>query len=193
MGINVPLLLLLLSWRSPRARGPFTFFFGFLSSVFSSGVSCGGLSCGICPTLRGLSAAKNARITMTADPNLRYKNVLDIRLDLDLLGIDLLDPGNEALMSINVNDKAPEFTLQDENGKEISLKGLRGKVVVLYFYPRADTPGCTIEACEFRDTYRQMQKTGAVLLGISPDTPQALKKYLVKFNLPSYVQTDAAQ
>ena len=80
-------------------------------------------------------------------------------------------------MSINVNDKAPEFTLQDENGKEISLKSLRGKVVVLYFYPRADTPGCTIEACEFRDTYRQMQKTGAVLLGISPDTPPAQKKF----------------
>ncbi|MFZ0138845.1 MAG: peroxiredoxin, partial [Candidatus Sulfotelmatobacter sp.] len=57
-------------------------------------------------------------------------------------------------MSINVNDKAPEFTLQDENGKEVSLKGLRSKVVVLYFYPRADTPGCTIEACEFRDTFK---------------------------------------
>src|SRR5260370_40963306 len=191
MGINVPLLLLLLSWRSPRARGPFTFFFWCLSSDFSSVVSCGRLSCCSCPTLRGLSAAKNARITMTADPNLRYKNVLDIRLDLDLLGIDLLDPGNEALMSINVNDKAPEFTLQDENGKEISLKGLRGKVVVLYFYPRAHTPGCTIEACEFRDTYRQMQKTGAVLLGVSPDTPKAQKKIQDTFKLPFSLLADA--
>jgi peroxiredoxin Q/BCP len=94
-------------------------------------------------------------------------------------------------MSINVNDKAPEFTLQDENGKEISLKSLRGKVVVLYFYPRADTPGCTVEACEFRDTYKQMQKTGAVLLGISPDTPQAQKKFQDKFKLPFSLLADA--
>jgi peroxiredoxin Q/BCP len=94
-------------------------------------------------------------------------------------------------MSINVNDKAPEFTLQDENGKEISLKGLRGKVVVLYFYPRADTPGCTIEACEFRDTYKQMQKTGAVLLGISPDTPKAQKKFQDKFHLPFSLLADS--
>jgi len=94
-------------------------------------------------------------------------------------------------MSIQVNDKAPQFTLQDENGKEVSLKGLRGKVVVLYFYPRADTPGCTIEACEFRDTYKQMQKTGAVLLGISPDTPQAQKKFQDKFKLPFTLLADA--
>jgi peroxiredoxin Q/BCP len=94
-------------------------------------------------------------------------------------------------MNLNVNDKAPDFTLQDENGKGISLKGLRGKVVVLYFYPRADTPGCTVEACEFRDTYKQMQKTGAVLLGISPDTPKAQKKFQDKFSLPFSLLADA--
>ena len=94
-------------------------------------------------------------------------------------------------MNIEINDKAPEFTSPDENGKEISLKNLRGKVVVLYFYPRADTPGCTVEACEFRDTYRQMQKTGAVLLGISPDTPTAQKKFQDKFKLPFSLLADA--
>jgi peroxiredoxin Q/BCP len=94
-------------------------------------------------------------------------------------------------MTLNINDKAPDFTLQDENGKEISLKSLRGKVVVLYFYPRADTPGCTIEACAFRDTYKQMQKTGAVLLGASPDTPKAQKKFQEKFNLPFSLLADA--
>ncbi len=94
-------------------------------------------------------------------------------------------------MSININDKAPDFTLQDANGNEISLKSLRGKVVVLYFYPRADTPGCTVEACEFRDTYKQMQKTGAVLLGISPDTPKAQKKFQDKFKLPFTLLADA--
>jgi peroxiredoxin Q/BCP len=138
-------------------------------------------------------------MTMTADPNLRYKNFLDIsRSGLGAANAEIVDAilnpdffGNEALMSINVNDKAPEFTLQDENGEEISLKSLRGKVVVLYFYPRADTPGCTIEACEFRDTYKQMQKTGAVLLGISPDTPKAQKKFQDKFSLPFTLLADA--
>jgi thioredoxin-dependent peroxiredoxin len=92
---------------------------------------------------------------------------------------------------LNINDKAPEFTLQDENGKKISLKDLRGKQIVLYFYPRADTPGCTVEACEFRDTYKKMQKTGAVLLGISPDTSKAQKKFQDKFELPFSLLADA--
>lgn len=141
-------------------------------------------------------------MTMTANPNLRYKNLLDIsrsalgRNDAETADAIFnpnpsLEMRNEAIMSINVNDKAPEFTLQDENGKEVSLKRLRGKVVVLYFYPRADTPGCTIEACEFRDTFKQMQKTGAVLLGISPDTPKAQKKFQEKFQLPFSLLADA--
>lgn len=127
------------------------------------------------------------------------KHILDITFSgLGLARAKIVDAifnpifsGNEALMNININDKAPDFTLQDENGKEISLKGLRGKVVVLYFYPRADTPGCTIEACEFRDTYKQMQKSGAVLLGISPDTPKAQKKFQDKFKLPFSLLADA--
>ena len=132
---------------------------------------------------------------MTLNPHLLYKNLRDIfrftvglltqsRWTLKLLLI-------EALMNLNVNDKAPDFTLQDENGKEVSLKSLRGKVVVLYFYPRADTPGCTVEACAFRDTYKQMQKTGAVLLGVSPDTPKAQKKFQDKFKLPFSLLADA--
>ncbi len=92
---------------------------------------------------------------------------------------------------MDVNDKAPEFTLPDQNGKDISLKDFRGKNVVLYFYPRADTPGCTIEACEFRDSYKKIQKTGAVLLGISPDTPKDQKKFEEKFDLPFTLLGDA--
>jgi peroxiredoxin Q/BCP len=92
---------------------------------------------------------------------------------------------------MNIHDKAPDFTLQDQDGKEISLKSLRGKVVILFFYPRADTPGCTIEACEFRDTYKKIQKTGAVLLGISPDTPKTQKKFQDKFSLPFPLLADA--
>jgi thioredoxin-dependent peroxiredoxin len=92
---------------------------------------------------------------------------------------------------LDVNDKAPDIKLEDENGKEVSLKDFKGKTVVLYFYPRADTPGCTKEACEFRDTYKQMQKTGAVLLGASPDTPKAQKKFQEKFHLPFTLLADA--
>jgi thioredoxin-dependent peroxiredoxin len=97
----------------------------------------------------------------------------------------------EGVTLMEVNDKAPEFTLPDQNGENISLKDLRGKYVVLYFYPRADTPGCTIEACEFRDIYSKIKKTGAVLLGISPDTPKAQKKFEEKFSLPFTLLGDA--
>jgi len=92
---------------------------------------------------------------------------------------------------MKVNDKAPEFTLPDQNGEEISLQQYRGKYVVLYFYPRADTPGCTIEACEFRDSYKKMQKSGAILLGISPDTSKAQNKFAEKFDLPFTLLADA--
>lgn len=85
---------------------------------------------------------------------------------------------------MQVNDKAPEFTLPDQNGENLSLKDFRGKTVVLFFYPKADTPGCTIEACGFRDGYKNLQKAGAVILGISADTPQAQKKFEDKFDLP---------
>jgi peroxiredoxin Q/BCP len=92
---------------------------------------------------------------------------------------------------MNIHDKAPEFTLPDQNDNEVALKSFRGKYVVLFFYPRADTPGCTIEACEFRDSYKKMQKSGAVLLGISPDTPKAQKKFEEKFSLPFTLLGDA--
>jgi peroxiredoxin Q/BCP len=92
---------------------------------------------------------------------------------------------------MEVNDKAPEFTLPDQDGETISLKNYRGKYVVLYFYPRADTPGCTIEACEFRDAYKKIEKTGAVLLGISPDTSKAQKKFEEKYSLPFTLLADA--
>src|SRR3982750_4232606 len=99
--------------------------------------------------------------------------------------------GAEGETSMDVNDKAPEFTLPDQNGKDIALKDFRGKNVVLYFYPRADTPGCTIQACEFRDSYKKMQKTGAVLLGVSPDTPKAQKKFQEKEDLPFTLLADS--
>jgi peroxiredoxin Q/BCP len=91
---------------------------------------------------------------------------------------------------MDVNDKAPDFSLLDQDENKVSLKDFRGKTVVLYFYPRADTPGCTKESCEFRDTDKQIQKAGAVILGISADTPKAQKKFQEKYHLPFTLLAD---
>jgi peroxiredoxin Q/BCP len=94
-------------------------------------------------------------------------------------------------ISMEINDKAPDFRTTDENGKEVASKDFRGKTIVLYFYPKADTPGCTKEACGFRDTYKKIEKTGAVLAGISADTAGAQKKFQDKFSLPFMLLADA--
>ncbi len=91
---------------------------------------------------------------------------------------------------MQVNDKAPAIHTTDENGKEVALKDYLGKTVVLFFYPKADTPGCTKEACGFRDTNSKILKTGAVLLGISGDTADAQKKFQGKFDLPFTLLAD---
>jgi len=85
---------------------------------------------------------------------------------------------------MKVNDKAPAFSLLDQDGNKVSLKDFAGKTVVLFFYPKADTPGCTVEACGFRDTYKKIQATGTVILGISADEPAKQKKFEEKFHLP---------
>jgi len=92
---------------------------------------------------------------------------------------------------MNIHDKAPDFTLPDQNAQKIALKDLRGKTVVLFFFPKADTPGCTIEACGFREAYRNLEKAGAVVLGISADTPQNQKKFETKYDLPYTLLSDA--
>jgi peroxiredoxin Q/BCP len=85
---------------------------------------------------------------------------------------------------MEIGDKVADFTLQDDSEKTIHLKDLAGKPVVLFFYPKADTPGCTIEACGFRDQFKKIQNTGAIVLGISRDTPKAQKKFREKYDLP---------
>lgn len=79
---------------------------------------------------------------------------------------------------------APEFTLPDQDGNPVSLQDFRGKTVVLYMYPKDDTPGCTQEACDFRDNLARIQSSGAVVLGLSPDSPASHKKFQQKFQLP---------
>jgi peroxiredoxin Q/BCP len=87
-------------------------------------------------------------------------------------------------MALKEGDKAPEFKLKTDRDEWLKLADLRGKKVVLYFYPRASTPGCTVEACEFRDTEKQFTRQGAVILGISPDTPKAQEKFKTNYELP---------
>lgn len=85
---------------------------------------------------------------------------------------------------MELHEKVANFTLQDDQEKTVNLTDFTSKPVVLFFYPRADTPGCTIEACGFRDTFQQLQDAGAIVLGISRDTPKAQRKFREKFNLP---------
>jgi peroxiredoxin Q/BCP len=87
-------------------------------------------------------------------------------------------------------DKAPEFSLKDSNGNTVSLKDFHGKKVVLYFYPKDDTPGCTKEACSFRDNLPEFGKLNAVVLGISADSEASHKKFASKYELPFTLLSD---
>ena len=91
---------------------------------------------------------------------------------------------------MQVNDKIADFTLQDDQDHTVHLSDYAGKPVVLFFYPRADTPGCTIEACGFRDQFKKIQNTGAVVLGISRNTPKAQRKFREKYDLPYTLLAD---
>ena len=84
---------------------------------------------------------------------------------------------------MQVGDIVENFTLPDQDGNTVSLTDFAGKPVVLFFYPRADTPGCTIEACGFRDHFAKLKKAGVVVLGISRDTVKAQKKFATKYDL----------
>jgi peroxiredoxin Q/BCP len=85
---------------------------------------------------------------------------------------------------LKVGDKAPAFSLQTESGDPASLKSLKGKQVVLYFYPKDDTPGCTKEACGFRDSIKSIEKADAVVLGVSMDDADSHLKFIKKYGLP---------
>jgi thioredoxin-dependent peroxiredoxin len=81
-------------------------------------------------------------------------------------------------------DKAPSFKAVTDGGKTVQLKDFKGKKVILYFYPKDDTPGCTTEACDFRDLYSGFESKGAVILGVSPDSPKSHGKFKEKHSLP---------
>jgi peroxiredoxin Q/BCP len=87
---------------------------------------------------------------------------------------------------------APDFTLTSDSGEPVTLSSFRGAPVVLYFYPRDDTPGCTVQACGIRDVWGELQKRGAVVLGVSPDPPAKHAKFRKKHRLPFTLLSDEA-
>ncbi len=87
------------------------------------------------------------------------------------------------MAELKKGDKAPGFTLYDQNNKKVNLSDFHGQKILLYFYPRADTPGCTKQACSVRDNLTSLKKLGISVLGISPDTPEKQKKFDLKYNL----------
>ncbi len=95
------------------------------------------------------------------------------------------------MTQLNIGDKAPEFTGKDQNGNNVSLKDLFGKKVVLYFYPKNFTPGCTTEACNLRDNYTVLKDAGMVVMGVSPDDEESHKKFEEKYELPYTLIADA--
>jgi len=93
-------------------------------------------------------------------------------------------------MSISAGIKAPDFELPDNTNVIHKLSGYLGKSVILYFYPKDDTPGCTIEACNFRDDFNEFREASVTILGISPDTPEKHAKFKTKYNLPFALLAD---
>jgi len=92
---------------------------------------------------------------------------------------------------VETGQQAPEFTLPDQTGEPVRLSDLRGQKVVVYFYPKADTPGCTTQACGIRDHTEEYDAAGAVVLGISPDTVDDVRKFADKFDLRFHLLADA--
>jgi len=91
---------------------------------------------------------------------------------------------------LNEGDKAPGFTAKDQNGNEVSLADYKGKNIILYFYPKDDTPGCTSEACDFRDNYQSLLSKGFEVIGVSTDDEKSHKKFESKYSLPFILIAD---
>jgi peroxiredoxin Q/BCP len=97
------------------------------------------------------------------------------------------------MATLNVGDQAPGFTAKDQNGKEVSLNDFKGKNTILYFYPKDDTPGCTAEACDFRDNYQSLLAKGFEVIGVSSDSEKSHKKFETKYSLPFTLIADESK
>ncbi|AYL97067.1 thioredoxin-dependent thiol peroxidase [Mucilaginibacter celer] len=96
------------------------------------------------------------------------------------------------MTTLKEGDKAPDFTANDQNGKAVSLADYRGKNVILYFYPKDDTPGCTAESCDFRDNYQSLLGKGYEVIGVSTDDEKSHKKFETKYSLPFTLIADSS-
>lgn len=94
------------------------------------------------------------------------------------------------MSELKEGDVAPKFTAKDQNGKEVSLSDFSGQEVILYFYPKDDTPGCTAEACNFRDNYQSLQQRGFTVIGVSTDDEHSHQKFVNKYQLPFTLISD---
>ena len=94
------------------------------------------------------------------------------------------------MTSLQAGDTAPDFKAKNQNGELISLASYKGKKVILYFYPKDNTPGCNNEACDFRDNYQALQSKGFEVIGVSPDDEKKHQKFIEKFNLPFHLIAD---
>jgi len=95
------------------------------------------------------------------------------------------------MATISEGKKAPNFTLEDASGTRVALDDFRGRNVVVYFYPKDDTPGCTKEACGFRDHWKELERAGVVVLGVSADSPASHAKFASKYKLPFTLLSDS--
>jgi peroxiredoxin Q/BCP len=94
------------------------------------------------------------------------------------------------MAALKVGDRAPDFTLPTGEGKKLSLRSLRGKNVILYFYPKDNTSGCTKEACSFRDNFEAIKRKGAVIVGVSTDSPESHSRFAAQYDLPFVLASD---
>ncbi len=94
------------------------------------------------------------------------------------------------MSELKIGDKAPDFTAKNQNGEEVSLSDYRGKKVILYFYPKDNTPGCTKESCDFRDNYESLTKDGFEVIGVSADSEKSHQKFIEKYDLPFTLISD---
>src|SRR5690606_8083412 len=97
------------------------------------------------------------------------------------------------MKTLQVGDKVPNFTSKDQDGNPVSFNDDKGKKLVVFFYPKANTPGCTAEACDLRDHYKELQKQGYELLGVSADSEKSQKNFREKFNFPFPLLADESK
>ena len=97
------------------------------------------------------------------------------------------------MAELKKGDKAPDFTVSDQAGKQVALSSYRGSKIILYFYPKDDTPGCTAEACNLRDNFAELSSQGFVILGVSPDKESSHQKFISKYELPFTLLSDPQQ